>query len=556
MLACVRKEEMGELIRNLRAAVSRPFVLVLLAACAAGWVAYVHLKCVVLPYDDSFIFYPFVDNFVAGKGLIYNIGERAWGYSTVTYIFWLSAWRYLLPNVPLPDIAVRANLLPFAAVCVAVYLLVLRYTGSRLLAVAGAAVLLLNAALLGISTGGMETFLFMALALFSLLAAGSQRPLAAGLLAGLAVLTRIEGLTLAPILFVLLRKPYRAAFKMTAAMAVLPLAWLIYARAFYGVYLPHSIIAKARPIYVLPRLDACVRMITNLGDLFSVPGLIGGVSVLVFLGWCTVACLKSGPFRENGAWTVPLLFWGIFAGYVYGNPLLFEWYYPQVFIPALVTAVLGISATFQSISGRLKSPARKAHFAIGVVCTVWITAATVQGWKWQPRSDNSPNWPVASIGAEPGRLRCKTYREAAQWLNSRRGPGETVMAPEIGALGYYLKGNLIDALGLVSPEAIPYLPSPASERVGGSYGSIPLAFVRDAQPEFIVTMPVFASKNVLDDPWAKSTYRTVTEFRLPAPVYGSDRVLILRHGPRVQHPAPDRNIGGPSASASISRAKL
>jgi hypothetical protein len=516
---------MGELIKHFRAAVSRPFVLVLLAACATGWIAYIHLKCVVLPYDDSFIFYPFVDNFVAGRGLIYNIGERAWGYSTVTYIFWLSAWRYLLPTVPLPDIAVRTNLLPFAAVCVAVYLLVLRYTQKRLLAAAAAAALMFNAALLGISTGGMETFLFMALAFFSLLAAGAQKPFAAGLLAGLAVLTRIEGLTLAPILFVLLRKPYRAAFKMTAAMAISPLAWLVYARGFYGVYLPHSIIAKARPIYVLPRWDAGVRMIMNLGDLFSVPGLIGGLSVLLFLGWCTVACLKFQPYREKGAWTVPALFWGIFAGYAYGNPLLFEWYYPQVFIPALVTAVLGIATIFQS-------RVRMAYRAVGVICAVWVTTATVHGWMPQLRSDSSPNVPVSSIDSEPGRLRCKTYREAAQWLNDKRGPGETVMAPEIGALGYYLKGSLIDALGLVSPEAIPYLPTPASERLGGAYGSIPLAFVRDAQPEYIVTMPVFAEKNVLDDPWAKSTYRAVTEFRLPTPVYGSDRVLILRHGPR------------------------
>ncbi len=523
---------MGELFKNFRAAVSRPFTLLLFAACAVGWIAYVHLKCVVLPYDDSFIFYPFVDNFVAGKGLIYNIGERAWGYSTVTYIFWLSAWRYLLPNVPLPDIAVRTNLLPFAAVCVAVYLLVFRYTRKHILAAAAAAVLMFNAALLGISTGGMETFLFMALALFSLLAAGSQRPIAAGLLAGVAVLTRIEGLTLAPILFLLLWKPYRRAFKMTAVMAVLPLAWLVYARGFYGVYLPHSIIAKARPIYVLPRLDACVRMIMNLGDLFSVPGLIGGLSVLLFLGWCTLACLKSRPLRDNGAWAVPVLFWGIFAGYTYGNPLLFEWYYPQVFIPALLTAVLGISTIFQSISSPHPSRVRVAYRAIGFVCAVWVVTATVHGWMPQTRSDSSPNWPVSRIDSEPGRLRCKTYREAAQWLNGQRGPGETVMAPEIGALGYYLKGNLIDALGLVSPEAIPYLPTPASERVGGAYGSIPLAFVRDAQPEFIVTMPVFASKNVLDDPWAKTTYRTVTEFRLPTPVYGSDRVLILRHGPR------------------------
>jgi hypothetical protein len=507
-------------------------ILILLAAFAGGWIAYIHLRCPVLPYDDSFIFYRFADNLVAGKGLIYNIGERAWGYSTVTYIFWLSFWRYLLPAVPLPDIAVRANLVPFAAVCLAVYFLILRYTRKYTVATAAAALIMFNAALLGISTGGMETFLFMALALFSLLAASSRKPLMAAFLVSLAILTRIEGLLLVPILFILIRKPRKTVFRMTLVMALPPLAWLTFAHNFYGTYLPHSIIAKARPIYTLPRLHAYIDIVRNLGQLFSLPGAIGALLVLVFLGWCTIACLKSRTLREHNAWAVPALFWGILAEYSYGNPLLFEWYYPQVFVPALLTAVLGISAIFEPTLQPLGSRRGAVRTAIGALCTIWLTAATVHGWNAQPPRPNSPNWPVSHLDSEPGRLRCKTYRDAAAWLNGIRKPHETVMAPEIGALGYYLKGNLIDACGLVSPEAIPYLPVPASERLGGEYGSIPLAFVRDVQPEFIVTMPVFGMKNVLDAPWATATYHTVREFSLPVPTYGSDRVLVLRHSPR------------------------
>ncbi|HUE01617.1 MAG TPA: hypothetical protein VMR62_18750 [Bryobacteraceae bacterium] len=506
-------------------------ILVLLAASAAVWVTYIHLRCAVLPYDDSFIFYRFVDNFVAGKGLIYNLGERAWGYSTVTYIFWLSAWRYLLPSVPLPDIAVRANALPFAAVCLAAYFLVLRYTSKYTAALAAAALIMFNAALLGISTGGMETFLFMALALFSLLAAAWRKPLTAGFLAGLAVLTRIEGLVLLPILLIVIRKPWKAGFKMTVAMVSLPLAWLAFAHPFYGTYLPHSIIAKARPLYTLAPMNAYSRIIGYLGEFFSAPGSIGAVSVLLFLIACTIACFESRLLRDRGAWAVPMLFWGVFAAYSYGNPLLFEWYYPPLFITALVTAVLGVTATFQVMSEHPGSRRPLLFRTIGVFCAIWITAATIHGWTAPPKS-YSPNWSVFRIDSEPGRLRCKAYKEAALWLNRVRGPHETVMAPEIGALGYYMKGNLIDACGLVSPEAIRYLPAPAHERLGGEYGSIPLAFVRDVQPDFIVTMPAFASKNVLDAPWAKSTYHIIQDFRLPLPAYGSDRVIILRHGLR------------------------
>jgi hypothetical protein len=175
-----------------------------------------------------------------------------------------------------------------------------------------------------------------------------------------------------------------------------------------------------------------------------------------------------------------------------------------------------------------------------------MIVANANGWSVQDRAPNQPNWPVTHIGSEPGRLRCNTYKRAAEWINARRRAGETVLAPEIGALGYYLHGPLIDACGLVSPEAIRYLPVPPSERLGGDIGSIPLALVRDLQPDFIVTLPVFARKNVLDDPWAKRTYTTAAEFELAIPVYGSDRILVLKREGRRQMPGPDSARNRPS----------
>src|ERR1035437_5834000 len=110
--------------RDLRVA-----TLIAFAGIAIYWAAYFHFRSPVLPYDDAFIAYRYVENFIQGKGLVYNEGERAWGYSTVTYIFWLSMWSRLLPHVPLPELAARTNLLPFTGAGVAVFLLVLRYSG-------------------------------------------------------------------------------------------------------------------------------------------------------------------------------------------------------------------------------------------------------------------------------------------------------------------------------------------------------------------------------------------------------------------------------------------
>ena len=48
--------------------------------------------------------------------------------------------------------------------------------------------------------------------------------------------------------------------------------------------------------------------------------------------------------------------------------------------------------------------------------------------------------------------------KAACRPGARTSGDVTVAAPEIGALGYYWKGRVLDACGLVSPEALPFLP--------------------------------------------------------------------------------------------------
>jgi hypothetical protein len=68
------------------------------------------------------------------------------------------------------------------------------------------------------------------------------------------------------------------------------------------------------------------------------------------------------------------------------------------------------------------------------------------------------------LEASPVRLRVDGYEWAALWMNKHFPQGTTVAAPEIGALGYYWKGRVLDACGLVSPEALPFLPVPADQR--------------------------------------------------------------------------------------------
>jgi hypothetical protein len=64
-------------------------------------------------FDDAYISLRYVDNFLAGKGLVFNEGEYVEGYTNFLWVMLLSVVGWLLP-VELPLIAVLGSMLAFA----------------------------------------------------------------------------------------------------------------------------------------------------------------------------------------------------------------------------------------------------------------------------------------------------------------------------------------------------------------------------------------------------------------------------------------------------------
>jgi len=89
-------------------------------------------------------------------------------------------------------------------------------------------------------------------------------------------------------------------------------------------------------------------------------------------------------------------------------------------------------------------------------------------------------------------LRVQQYIRVAQSL-AERYPHATLMAPEIGGIGWGFDGQIIDAVGLVSPEVLRYHPMPFPEqRAHGGLGAIPPQAVSDLKPDLIVTLDLFS----------------------------------------------------------------
>ena len=101
----------------------------------------------------------------------------------------------------------------------------------------------------------------------------------------------------------------------------------------------------------------------------------------------------------------------------------------------------------------------------------------------------------------------------------------------MGALGYFYRGRVLDACGLVSPEALPFLPVPADRRVHPTAGAISVAFVQSTEPEFVVTMPTFAARSLARSEWFDTHYRQIAAVPLPRPTWGSEEVLVFHRRP-------------------------
>ena len=86
--------------------------------------------------------------------------------------------------------------------------------------------------------------------------------------------------------------------------------------------------------------------------------------------------------------------------------------------------------------------------------------------------------------------------------------------------------SIYDACGLVSPQALLYLPVPMTERLDGGVGARGTAFVKATTPDYVVTMPVFSCKSIDIDPWFQGNYELIREESLPAELWGSTGVLV------------------------------
>ena len=418
---------------------------VVLAAAALAAVFFYLLVSVLtfgvgFPLDDAWIHLTYARNLAEHGEWAFRLGEQSAGSTSPLWTALLSigfliglgpyVWTYLAGWVVLTLLAVCAE--KIARTLVTSYTARMPWAGLFFV---------FAWHLTWSAVSGMETLLhgLIILTVLGALMSGSRRYLTLGVLTGLSVWVRPDGLTLlGPIIFVALLSEktwYRrgeAIWKTLIGFGSLVLPYVFFNLVLSGNAMPNTFYAK-RAEYGLfwlskpyaERLSDYLAPILASPFLVLIPGAVfwlvkrvrgqdWGVlaSLLWVLGYIAIYFL-SLPAYQHGRYIIPVL------------PVLYLW---------------GMVGLLESIS----SPRLNRSLAfLWQALTVVLSLAFVFLGARQNASDVL--WVESEMVA------------TANWVNQNIPPDAELAVHDIGALGFFVQNPVVDMAGLITPEVVPFI---------------------------------------------------------------------------------------------------
>jgi hypothetical protein len=345
---------------------------------------------------------------------------------------------------------------------------------------------------------GMETLLHALLITAVLVGvmSGSKRYLEMGLITGLSVWLRPDGLTLlGPVLLAIVMldedwpKRLRALEYFLIGFGALFFFYLVFNLWVGDTPMPNTFYAK-QVEYAAWQASPIFGRIRQL-----LLQLLTGPAVVLLPG---VAIWMARAYRNRDWRMLAVLLW--FLGYV-----------------GLYTARLPL---YQH--GRYVMPAMPLFQLWGLLgFFAYVSAAGAKRYGWFART----LWRVSlvtilalfvvlggrSYGEDVGLIESEMV-QAARWAHSHIPEGEIIAAHDIGALGFFDEHPLIDLAGLVSPEAVPIMRDEARlER-----------FLDEGGAKYLIAFPEFYPLLTKD---LETVYSTGGEF---SPRFGHENMVIYR----------------------------
>jgi hypothetical protein len=509
--------------------------------------------------DDSYITFRYARNLLGGEGFVFNPGERVLGTTTPLYTLLLGSLGFFDggQDAPFPQIAWLVNALADAATC-----LLLFHLGRRLdswLGGLGAALVWAVAPFsVTFAIGGLETSLYVLLLVGMVYAHVTQRHIAAAFLASLSLLTRPDALILIGPLFLdrfiqVIRHRGDQSLENKTSILDHPLTleslaflvpaaiWIIFASAYFGSPIPHSILAKSLA-YRLPQQAGFIRLLQHYATPFmdqATLGVVGiGMGMLVYPFLFLIGALHSLR-RTARIWPFLAYPWLYFAVFALANPLIFRWYLTPPLPPYILAILIGADRLARGIIRWRAAPqpdsspsdegGRYNRLAqAGLVLFVIAIPVLLSLGDWRLRPDHGLRRPSPNMAWYQLEL---LYRQAAATLANEIGeqPARVPLlaAGDVGVLGFFTPARILDTVGLNSPLSTQYYP--LDPQFYAINYAVPPQLILDARPDYLVILEVYGRLGLLKESRFWQEYELLQ--KIPTDIYGSDGMLIFTRRP-------------------------
>lgn len=381
--------------------------------------------------DDAFIFYKYAKNIAEGNGYVFNVGEKVNATTSPLYTLILALLYWMTKPFFTDSFVVLGNLISIFSIILILYSIKNIFNDAERFH--WFAIIFLSMPLLKFGFG-METFLNLALIVYSIYLYTSNKLILASIFIGLSVLARLDSILYAGIIFLyyIVSNKKLPPFLPTLTFLLITVPWFVFSKIYFNSFLPTTINVK------LSQNDFGMfgnGLIFFTGSVRVIPGTyLTVITLSVFLLFSIIYLIKKRITISSNHGLFLLKIWSILLFLVYGfvlNAPPYQWYYtPFSIILSIIFALV--------LKQFLKS-----NFAKIIITILLIFSACVL--------------PIKNFieGYNPKYI---YYTEAVNWLNANTTKGTTVGVDEIGIIGCnYKNGKLVDALGLITPDVVPHL---------------------------------------------------------------------------------------------------
>jgi arabinofuranosyltransferase len=374
--------------------------------------------------DDALIYYRYVENFINGDGLVYNIGERFNALTSPLYIYFSILVSYFTGEVMFTQTILNGALL-IASSITSVFI----FKKLELPAVGFVFSLLLISSKYFYFVFGMETNLFIFLTLLTMYFYINKKIFALSISSVLLLLTRGEGIFLLLILLYFIFKEERKSIKVYYALPfIIGFGLLVSINYFYyGQIFPHTLTAKiAQGKSGLWGSNSFFLGVEYLKIMFNSQAFY-----ILFLFTSAMIGLTIS-YKKRIVIILYLYSFFITIFYTALNVPNYHWYYSPLFLVFYLFVSFGVVKIIDMIKFNTIKLKLTSIFIILMLVYAGITHLEIA----RLLRNEKPHANYTFIG---------------EWFRNNTPADTKIAAVEIGHIGWYSKRYIIDILGLTNP---------------------------------------------------------------------------------------------------------